>query len=345
MAIQLIARVTAVFVPDGIGGMSVESDRTLTLTVDFGGANIGPVAVPGGNRPSTANIATALNALATNLAAIFGNAANLAIIGSWGPAVPVSSVNSGGGGGGYTTGAVHFAGAASEVICAALTATDSGVCSFAWWYQYASDQNSTELYTVDEANLYLSGGEAEGPPQGNIKQFWFDATRASSFNYSASAESFGFNQWHSIIGSVKTDLGAGSKIVAVYADDTLLTFGNVTDASAAFNIAFNGLSFSVGDDSFGDGAVFDCADFWFAPNQSLLVAGDIPLATRRKFRDGSGKPVNLGATGSTPTGVAPAVFLRRAAGAAASTFATNLGTGGNFTGGGSITNAATSPSD
>src|SRR6185437_15781712 len=225
MSVQLIARVTAVFVPDGLGAMSVESDRTLTLTADFGGANIWPVAIPGGNRPSASNMALALSELASNLAAIMGNAANLATIGSWGsPAIPAAAIPSSGGGGGYTTGAVHFAGAASEIICAALTATDSGVCSFAWWYQYASDQNSTELYTVDEANLYLSGGEAEGPPQGNIKQFWFDATRASSFNYSASAESFGFNQWHSIIGSVKTDLGAGSKIVAVYADDTLLTF-------------------------------------------------------------------------------------------------------------------------
>jgi hypothetical protein len=45
---------------------------------------------------------------------------------------------------------------------------------------------------------------------------------------------------------------------------------------------------------------------------------------RRKFVGADGKPVNLGADGSTPTGVAPAIFFS----GDASTFGTNRGTGG-----------------
>jgi hypothetical protein len=78
------------------------------------------------------------------------------------------------------------------------------------------------------------------------------------------------------------------------------------------------------------------ADLWIAPGISLLDgSGDIPLATRRKFIDALGKPVFLGANGELATGTAPAVFLS----GDASTFATNLGTGGAFATTGTLTDA------
>jgi len=68
-------------------------------------------------------------------------------------------------------------------------------------------------------------------------------------------------------------------------------------------------------------------------------------ANRRKFIDSNRKPVDLGADGSRPTGTAPIIYQRVARGASPSTFATNLGSGGNFTITGTLTAGSTSPSD
>lgn len=68
-------------------------------------------------------------------------------------------------------------------------------------------------------------------------------------------------------------------------------------------------------------------------------------SNRRKFISATGKPVNLGADGSTPFGVQPALYLSAADGGAATDFATNLGSGGSFTITGSLDIGSTSPSD
>jgi len=61
-----------------------------------------------------------------------------------------------------------------------------------------------------------------------------------------------------------------------------------------------------------------------------------------KFRNpATGKPVDLGPNGSTPTGSAPSLFFS----GNATSFATNQGTGGAFTLTSALTNATTSPSD
>ena len=69
------------------------------------------------------------------------------------------------------------------------------------------------------------------------------------------------------------------------------------------------------------------------------------LANRRKFIDALGKPVDLGADGSRPTGTPPVVFLSKAAGSLAHSFAANKGSGGGFTVTGALTDGANSPSD
>lgn len=84
------------------------------------------------------------------------------------------------------------------------------------------------------------------------------------------------------------------------------------------------------------------AEFYFAPGQYLdLSATD----NRRKFISATGKPVYLGADGSLPTGVAPLMYLHLDDGEAVANFATNRGTGGNFTITGTLDTATTSPSD
>lgn len=83
-------------------------------------------------------------------------------------------------------------------------------------------------------------------------------------------------------------------------------------------------------------------EMYFAPGQYL----DFSLvANRRKFISASGKPVHLGATGSLPTGTAPLLYHHIDNAEAVANFATNRGTGGNFTITGTLDTGSTSPSD
>jgi hypothetical protein len=87
--------------------------------------------------------------------------------------------------------------------------------------------------------------------------------------------------------------------------------------------------------------VGDLSDFRvFYVNSLLDGSGDIPLATRRLFRTADGKPVDP-AVATAALGTAGTVSLS----GDSSGFATNQGTGGAFTTTGTLTNAATSPSN
>ena len=82
----------------------------------------------------------------------------------------------------------------------------------------------------------------------------------------------------------------------------------------------------------------DLAQLWFAPGQYIDLSYP---PNRRKFRSLAGKPVDLGADGSLPTGVAPLIYFNNAV----ASWQTNLGTGGGFTENGALGTAWTSPSD
>lgn len=83
------------------------------------------------------------------------------------------------------------------------------------------------------------------------------------------------------------------------------------------------------------------AEFYFT-NTYLDLS--IP-ANRRKFATPGNRPVYLGTTGSVATGTAPLIYLHLADGETAANFATNRGTGGDFTVNGSLSTGSTSPSD
>lgn len=84
------------------------------------------------------------------------------------------------------------------------------------------------------------------------------------------------------------------------------------------------------------------AEVYFAPGQYLDFSS---TTNRRKFISASGKPVHLGTDGSLPTGTAPLLYLHLDDGEAVANFATNRGTGGDFTITGTLDTASTSPSD
>jgi hypothetical protein len=98
------------------------------------------------------------------------------------------------------------------------------------------------------------------------------------------------------------------------------------------------------DAAFGGGNLVNgcVAEFYFAPGQYLDFSVE---SNRRKFIDASLNPVSLGATGSTPTGTAPLIYLHLDDAETASNFAVNRGTGGNLTVTGALGTCASSPSD
>lgn len=130
--------------------------------------------------------------------------------------------------------------------------------------------------------------------------------------------------------------GNGHLYVNDVSDATVTTdLGNGVDAD--YTVA----DWSIG--ALGDGTLKmdGClAELYFAPGQYLDFSTE---SNRRLFITKTLRPVSLGSDGSTPTSVAPLVYQRVAIGAAASTFATNLGGGGDFSITGTLTVGSTSP--
>lgn len=81
----------------------------------------------------------------------------------------------------------------------------------------------------------------------------------------------------------------------------------------------------------------EMAEFYFNIAEYLDLSVE---ANRRRFISGTKKPADLGPQGRTPTGNQPIIYLK----GPASSFATNLGYGGNLTVSGALTDATTSPS-
>lgn len=131
--------------------------------------------------------------------------------------------------------------------------------------------------------------------------------------------------------------GARSIYVNDVSDLTVLTFANAT-------LAYTESLIELGaKDGTGASRFNGCmAEFYFAPGQYLDFSD---ANNRRLFISATGKPVDLGADGSTPTGTAPAIYEHLNDGENPANFALNYGTGGNFGTTGSLDTASTSPSD
>ena len=85
---------------------------------------------------------------------------------------------------------------------------------------------------------------------------------------------------------------------------------------------------------------FNIAELYFAPGQYLDFS---VVSNRRKFISANGKPVHLGSDGSLPTGTAPVVYFHLDDSESAANFATNAGSGGNFSVNGTAATASSSP--
>lgn len=158
----------------------------------------------------------------------------------------------------------------------------------------------------------------------------------TTFQYQQFTATLSNNAWHHVLMSWNTNFAAGNRILQIYVDDAAITPGAEEGDGDAFDVSYPTETFwFLGPQ---DTVACDISEYYFAPGQFLDLTTQ---SNRRKFISAGGKPVDLGADGSTPTGTAPAMFFS----GDATAFATNRGTGGAFTLTGSLTNASTSPSD
>lgn len=138
------------------------------------------------------------------------------------------------------------------------------------------------------------------------------------------------------------DLAVGASACGMWVQDVSQTLD--TPVFTNDNIGYtDGGSPSIGAFSNGTSkANADFADVYIGYGQWL----DFNLIhNRRKFISASGKPVHLGTDGSFPTGIAPICYVHLNDGEAVANFATNRGTGGDFTITGTLTTSSASPSD
>lgn len=148
---------------------------------------------------------------------------------------------------------------------------------------------------------------------------------------------FSLNAWHHI--GVAADLTvAGARMIMVDGvnDTSVTTFSNT--ANFAFDQCTN---MGWGNNRLGSAKIAGClAEMYFAMGQYLDLTVGANIA---KFY-ASGHPVDLGATGSTPTGSAPSCLSHIATGTGVATdWATNRAGTGNWTPSGTPALCASSP--
>jgi uncharacterized repeat protein (TIGR02059 family) len=133
------------------------------------------------------------------------------------------------------------------------------------------------------------------------------------------------------------DLATGVGQLYVSDASDLLAGPTLTNDTIAYNTGV--ATVTIGSDAAAASKLFAyISDLYI----NIATTLDISNSTnRRLFISAGGKPVDLGADGSTPTGSAPIVFLANPV----ASWETNLGGGGGFTENGALTAAASSPSD
>ena len=167
---------------------------------------------------------------------------------------------------------------------------------------------------------------------------FYDNAGAVAVNMATTSTFTASATWFHILASWNST--AGSQVTHLYVNDVS---DKASESFGANNIKYATGDWGIGARPDGAGKLNSClSEFYFAPGQFLDFSTE---SNRRKFITAVLKPAYLGADGSLPTGTAPIAYQRISAGAAVTTFATNLGGGGDFTITGTLTAGSTSPSD
>lgn len=156
----------------------------------------------------------------------------------------------------------------------------------------------------------------------------FNASGTQILGMDTSSTYTASSTWHHIFASC--DLSTGTALVYI---DGVSNLNLGTKITTNDFLDYTDTNWSIGALTNGTyKANADIAEFWF-DNTVALGASDVS-----KFFSG-GHPVSLESDGSLPAGKKPLIYLK----GPAISFNTNLGSGGNFTVAGTLTDAATGP--
>ena len=230
-------------------------------------------------------------------------------------------------------------------------AASTQALSFSVWLYFQDGQfNNRTIFVTDPAATYTNTLYSSTSSPNIMECDLWDVTGTTDtleVTDGASSHTDWTGVWVNFMGSFDTSEADPNKRAKFLVNGIDFT-DKLSIGYPAFDMVFDALPFFL----FSDTGLFSvnfegyAAEIWIAPGQSLLDGhGNIPASTIGKFINGLGKPVSLGANGQIPTGAPPAIYLSLAVGNPASDFATNLGTGGDFTITGALTTAPSSPSD
>lgn len=243
----------------------------------------------------------------------------------------------GGGDAPFPVNAVDFDGTNDYLLRgSALTgAVDSATGIFSVWLRFDGGDGSEQGIWRDNESRFTIVRQTTNTLRVQLR----NSAGTSSLTFDTVGTLTAGGTWKHILASWNTNFSAGNKVTHLYVSD-VSDKTVISDASGTFNVDYTpSTNVAVGATTAGVSKFNGCmAELYVAIGQFLDFSDS---ANRRKFISAIGKPVDLGADGSLPTGSAPIVYLNNPA----ASFGTNKGTGGDFTITGSLDTASTSPSD
>lgn len=318
--------------------INVTTGDTAVTTVTATGTATISYSISGGADASLFTIDSSTGALTFRAASVDGSyAVTVTATNLFGSANQVLTVSASSA---YHADAVHFDGS-TWLTCASGSATNNTYFSMSFWAKVNFGANANQrIFLVDASGNYtpeinfLDNGTNHQEASYNI----YTTDYLQGFQFGNQFAQFD-GAWHHFLAS--GDLTA--QTAQVYMDDIPQSqfdpgFLNTQGTTPGGTLSVNGLEWIFGGDAFIGDNLDNCdiADVWIGLGVNLLDSPTtIPEATRRLFISATGKPVN---PSGWPTSAVQ--FYGNA-----SAFPTNQGTGGAFTLTGSLTNAATSPSD
>lgn len=210
-----------------------------------------------------------------------------------------------------------------------------GLCSL--WFYYSTTVNATQfMFTVDASNSENAVIQVHTDSNRRLNILMRTNALSNAWIFlNAAAPLSATPAWHHLLMSWDTEADVGY----VYVDDTdyWTAATNVVTDDALIGYSRANERFTIaGGDYIGSNWQECLAQFWFDSNQFLDIT---VAANRRLFINADLSPVRLGPTGATPTGTSPLIYLDNPA----ASFATNRGTGGDFTEFGTLADCADSP--
>jgi len=213
-------------------------------------------------------------------------------------------------------------------------ATDDSDAIFSLWFNLTGGDGSFMNFYNSPSNRIefrrQDGGQLRFGIRNSANASLWEFQSTSTFTTSSNSG------WHHFLAAVS--MVGGNIKTQVYLDDVVLAKADLGGIVAG-SLDWTQSSFFIGvHNSIVQMLNADLADVYLNNGEFLDITD---VNNRRLFIDASGKPVDLGSDGSTPTGNPPLIFLS----GATDSWHTNKGTGGGFTETGALTTASTSPSD